>query len=74
MVVHRVLRKQSQADLLCQFFPAFLQFMPLGVCELAHFRVGRGIIDQRREFGDLFFGVAIGFDCLDDRTEFGEFA
>src|SRR5207247_2068254 len=38
-----------------------------------HFRIGRGVIGQRRKIGDLFVRIAIGFDRLDDRTESGEF-
>ena len=48
--------------------------MPLGIGELAHVCVGFRIIDKRGEIGDFLFGIAIGFDCRDDRAELGELA
>src|SRR6476661_3598893 len=74
VIVHRVFRQQCQPDLLRQLFLAVLQFMPLKVGELAHFCVCRGVVDERREFGDLPVGGAIGFDRFDDGAELGEFA
>ena len=48
--------------------------MPFNVGELAHFCVGRGVVDECREFGDFPVGGAIGFDRFDDGAELGEFA
>ena len=40
VIIHRVLGKQCQSDLLRKFLPAFLQLISLNVRELAHFCVG----------------------------------
>ena len=73
MIVHRVFWQQRQPDFFRQFFAARLQFMPLGIGELAHVRVGFRIIDKRGEVGDFLFGIAIGLDRRDDGAELGEF-
>ena len=47
VIVHRILWQQSETNLLCQGFLAFLQFAPFVVRKFAHLRVRAGIIDQR---------------------------
>src|SRR5262245_24574326 len=73
MVIHRVLRQESQANLPCERFHALQKFVPLHVGELADFGIGPRVIDQCCKLGDLLVGAAICPYCLDNRAEFGEF-
>ena len=58
----------------CELVDARSQRLELGLRHAAHFRIGRGIRQQRLGIGDLGACRAIGLHGIDHRIELGEFA
>ncbi len=73
-LVHRVLGQERDLDLLLERDAAFLELAFLGIGHGAHFGVGRAVVDQGFEIGDLGNHATVALDRIHDRAELGELA
>ena len=73
-LVHRIPGDERDPQLLFERGAPRLKLRPFFRSDRTHFRIGSRIFDQAGDAFELALRHAIGFDRLDDRREFGEFA